>query len=93
MRYVPKRGAVALAHALAEACLRLIRVSEPVRREVSRDGLAPSHVLAEGAIEADAVICAVLDTKAPELIPVLADGVRTALAKMTYSIVPGRDWP
>lgn len=95
--YVPEHGAAALAHALAEACRGLIRVSAPVRRVVIRDGLATSLVLADGSIEADAVICAVPATKVPDLVPLLANGIGTALVKVTYStgcrVVIGLDRP
>ena len=77
---------------LAEACRGLIRLLESVGGEVIRDGLAPSLVLAGRSIEADAVIRTVLATKVPELIPLHAGGIRTALANVTYPS-GGREWP
>ena len=93
--FVPQRGAAALAHALADACRGLIRVSALARNIVISDGLATSDVLAEGPIEADAVICAISAANLPDLIPPLGTCARGrhprgARRGDVFEWVPGR---
>ena len=95
--YVPENGAGALTHALADACSDAIRVSTPVKSVIIRNGVVTGVVVDDGTIEADAVICAVLATKVPKIIPDLPDGVRQTLGNITYSsgcrVVIGLDHP
>ncbi len=95
--YVPEKGAAALAKALADACGDAIRISTPVRSVVIEDGVVTRVVVDGGAIEADAVICAILPTRVPEIIPGLPDDIRQTLGSITYSsgcrVVIGMDHP
>ena len=95
--YVPEKGAGALTHALAAACGDSVRVSTPVRRVVIRDGMAASVIVDDGAIDADAVICALPASQVPEIIPDLPHGIRRTLGRVDYScgcrVVIGLDRP
>ena len=94
---VPKKGAAALAQALAAACGDAVHVSTAVRKVVIRDGAVTRIMTDNSPIEADAVVCAVPATKVPELIPELPDPIRHALGQVTYSsgcrVVIGLDHP
>ena len=95
--YVPEEGAGALSQALAQACSDAIRVSTPVRSVIIRNGRVTGVSVADGTIDADAVVCAVPATKVPDIVPDLPDGIRRTLADMSYSsgcrMVIGLDHP
>ena len=84
--YVPEQGAGALSHGLAGACSDCIRLNTPVRRViVGREGRVTGVVTDDGAIEADAVICAVPATKVRAIIPDLSDDMLQTLDGVVYS--------
>lgn len=97
--WVPDRGASALAHALADACADVIHVATPARRVIvgGSGGMVTGVEVDDGAIEPDAVICAISATKVPEIIPDLPDEMGQTLGSITYSsgcrVVIGMDRP
>ena len=82
---LPRGGTGVLVDALASACEGSIRTSTPVRRIVTRDGVATGVATASGFVEADAVICATTATRALEIAPDLPSGIRSVLRRVTYS--------
>ena len=83
--HMPERGIGSMSEALANACSDAIRVLTPAKRIVVADGKATGVVVDGETIEADAVICAVPGTKAPDLIPDLPAETRRALSAVSYS--------
>ena len=95
--YVPEQGAGALSHGLADACSDCIRLNTPVRAVKVGGGGVTGVVTDDGAIEADAVICAVPATKVRAILPELPDDMLRTLDGVVYStgcrVVIGLDRP
>lgn len=83
--YTLERGIGALAERLYEECADDVRLSTPVKNVVIEGGAAKGVEIADGFMEADAVICTATATRALNLIPGLPDGLRGPMEKVTYS--------
>ena len=80
-----KRGIGTLAERLYEECAQDIRLSTPVRRIVIEGGAVKGVEVADGLMQADAVLCTTTATRALELMPDLPEGLRAPMSKVTYS--------
>ena len=84
--YLPRQGIGAFARALEAACEDEIELSAPVEKILLEDGTARGVVMAGGeTVRADAVICATTASAAARLLPDLAEELRAALERVTYS--------
>ncbi len=85
---LPERGVGSFATALVRATDEVTRLSTPVQRIVSQDGVARGVVTEAGeTISADAVICATPATIATRIVPDLPPHVRDVLSQISYSTV------